>query len=46
MISFRMSGSSGPVIPLDESSKGADSPWIIVILLLLFLGLLVLFYLT
>ncbi len=36
----------GPFIPLDEASKGSDSPWVLAILLLFFLILLAMFYLT
>lgn len=35
-----------PVIPLDESSKGADSPWLLVTFLLIFLAFIVLIYFT
>ncbi|WP_255681012.1 hypothetical protein [Natrinema sp. DC36] len=39
-----MDGGGGPVIPLDGSSKGSDSPWVIVIILLFFLALIAMFY--
>lgn len=41
-----MDGSGGPFIPLDESSKGADSPWLLVALLLIFLAFVALIYVT
>lgn len=41
-----MDGSGGPLIPLDESTKGADSPWLLVALLLIFLAFVALVYFT
>ncbi len=37
---------SGPLIPLDESSKGSDSPWLIVVILLIFLAFVAMLYFT
>ncbi len=35
---------SGPIIPLDKSSKGGDSPWLILPLILLFLAFVAVLY--